>query len=70
MVRDSEKAVPGSLDMEGADSSESTATTDPEPVETPENSATQEPGETAQPEVDEPEPAADEADDGTEGAAA
>ena len=43
--------------MEGA---ESTSTTDPEPVETPENSATQEPSETAQPEVDEPDPAADE----------
>ncbi len=67
VVRDSEKAVPGSLDMEGADS---TATTDPEPVETPENSATQEPCEAAQPEVDEPEPAADEPDNEAEGAAA
>ena len=57
VVRDSDKAVPGSLDMEGA---ESTSTTDPEPVETPENSATEEPSETAQPDVDEPEPAADE----------
>lgn len=67
VVRDSEKAVPGSLDMSGA---ESTATTDPEPVETPENSATQEPSETPQPEVDEPEPAADEPDNEAEGAAA
>ena len=70
VVRDSDKAVPGSLDMESSENTESTATTDPEPVETPENSATQEPSETAQPEVDEPEPAADEPDDGAEGAAA
>lgn len=70
VVRDSDKAVPGSLEMEGMEGSESTSATDPEPVETPENSATQEPSETAQPEVDEPEPAADEPDNEAEGAAA
>jgi hypothetical protein len=58
VVRDSAKAEPGSLDMEGT---ESVSTTDPEPLETPENSATEEPSETAEADVDpEPEPAADE----------
>jgi hypothetical protein len=70
VVRDSDKAVPGSLEMEGTEGSESTSTTEPEPVETPENSATQEPSETAQPEVDEPESAADEPDNEAEGEAA
>ncbi len=59
VVRDSDKAVPGSLDMEGADT---TSTTEPEPLETPENSATEEPSETAEEDVDDPEPAADEPD--------
>jgi PE-PPE domain len=59
VVRDSVKAVPGSLDMEGT---ESTSTTDPDPLETPENTATEEPSETAQEDVEDPEPAADEPD--------
>ena len=59
VVRDSVKAVPGSLDMEGT---ESTSTTDPDPLETPENTTTEEPSETAQEDVEDPEPAADEPD--------
>ncbi len=59
VVRDSVKAVPGSLDMEGT---ESASTTDPDPLETPENTATEEPSETAQEDVEDPEPAADEPD--------
>lgn len=59
VVRDSDKAVPGSLDM---DATESTSTTDPDPLETPENSSTEEPSDTAQEDVEEPEPAADEPD--------
>jgi hypothetical protein len=59
VVRDSVKAVPGSLDMQGTDD---TSTTEPEPVETPENSTTEEPSQTAEPDVDEPEPAAEAAD--------
>ena len=67
VVRDSDKAVPGSLDLAGTErdieGAESTSTTDPEPLETPENSATEQPSETAQEDVEDPEPAADEPDD-------
>jgi PE-PPE domain len=56
VVRDSDKAVPGSLDMD------STSTTDPESLATAENSATEEPSQTAQPEADDPEPSDDEPD--------
>lgn len=73
VVRDSDKAVPGSLEMG------STTAADPEALETPENSATEEPSESAQSEAEDPEPAdpeppADEPDDDpgaeTDGAAA
>jgi PE-PPE domain len=56
VVRDSAKAVPGSLEVNAS------STTEPEPLETPENSATEQPSETAQPTIDEPEPAADQPD--------
>lgn len=73
VVRDSDKAVPGSLEMG------STTAADPEALETPENSATEEPSDSAQPEAEDPEPAdlespADKPDDDpgaeTDGAAA
>ncbi|HET6733124.1 PE-PPE domain-containing protein, partial [Mycobacterium sp.] len=73
VVRDSDKAVPGSLEMG------STTVADPEALETPENSATEEPSESAQPEAGDPKPAdpkpaADETDndeaDEADGAAA